>query len=142
MKAEKIVLSIVGLIIGLLVAGGGFFLYKFLQNPATPGNTHVISTDVPTPTPASDSLLTIDTPADEAVVDNRALKISGKTLPNATIIASSETADQVGKATSSGDFSFTVTIPSGTSYYTVTAILPDGQTKKVTRTITYSTESF
>ncbi|MHB8483992.1 MAG: hypothetical protein ACYDBV_14945 [Nitrospiria bacterium] len=142
MRAEKIVLSIVGLIIGLLVAGGGFFVYKFMQNPDFPSNTHVISKLIPTPTPAASADLKIDTPVDEQVVNSRSVKISGKTLPNATVIASSETADQVGKASDSGDFSFTITVPTDTSIIKVTAILPDGTERTETQTITYSTESF
>jgi hypothetical protein len=142
MKAEKIVLSIVGLFIGLLVAGGGFFLYKFLSTSPTTNNDKVISKSVPTPTGMKTDDLKIDSPVDESVVSNRSVTVSGKTIPNATIIVSSESSDAVGKATSGGDFSMTVTIPVDTSILRITAVLPDGQTRTITETITYSTESF
>ncbi|HUQ85478.1 MAG TPA: hypothetical protein VM077_04090 [Candidatus Limnocylindrales bacterium] len=144
MKAEKVVLSFVAVLVGLIAAGAAFYLYQATRTiPVTKTKTITI---VPSPTlaPLSDNahLLTIDNPKEEAVYDKKLITVSGKTVSGATIVASTEDNDEVIKPAANGTFTFTQTIPDGTSIIQITAIFPDGTQKKVTRTITFSTESF
>ena len=142
MKAERIVLSFIFILLGLLVAGGGFYLYQ-LTKTIPDSKLSTVRVNSPSPTPdTSGDLFVVDSPADESVVDNRIVTISGKTTPDATIIVSSGTADQVVKPTTTGTFSLTQTIETGTNLLTIRAIFTDGIEKKITRTVTYSTESF
>jgi hypothetical protein len=142
MKAERIVLSFIFILLGLLVAGGGFYLYQ-LTKTIPDSKLNAITVKSPTPTPdLSGDLLILDSPTDESVVDNRIITISGKTTPDATIIISTDTADQVVKPTTTGTFSLTQTIGTGTNFIEVRAIFADGLEKKMNRTVTYSTESF
>jgi fructose-1,6-bisphosphatase len=94
------------------------------------------------PTPAGNNLLSVDNPKDEDVSSQKIITVHGKTVSGATVIVSSEDTDQVVKPASNGDFSLTLTLPDGTSLLTITAVLPDGQEKKLTRTVTYSSENF
>lgn len=142
MKAERIVLSFIFILLGLLVAGGGFYLYQLTKTiPDSKLNTVTVKSPTPTPDLSGD-LLTLDSPSDESVVDNRIITISGKTTPDATIIISTDTADQVVKPTTTGTFSLTQTVGTGTNLIEVRAIFADGLEKKINRTVTFSTESF
>lgn len=142
MKAERIVLSFIFILLGLLVAGGGFYLYQ-LTKTIPDSKLQTVKVNTPSPTPdTSGDILILDSPNDESVVDNRVVTISGKTTPDATIIVSTDTTDQVVKPTTTGTFSLTQTIGTGTNLIEIRAIFSDGLEKKITRTVTYSTESF
>lgn len=144
MKAEKVVLSFVAVLVGLVAAGIAFYLYQATRTlPAS--QTKPIAV-VPTPTTAQttdkDHVLKIDNPKDEAVFDKKLITISGKTVSGTTIIVATEDNDQVITPAGNGDFTTTQSIPDGTSLLNITAIFPDGVEKKETRTVTFSTESF
>ncbi|HVF69488.1 MAG TPA: hypothetical protein VNA13_02885 [Xanthomonadales bacterium] len=144
MKAEKVVLSFVAVLVGLIAAGAAFYLYQATRTlPASQTKPLTIAPS-PTPAPLSDEghLLTIDSPKDEAVFDKKLITISGKTVSGATLVVSTEDNDEVVKPAANGTFTLTQTIPDGTSILQVSAVFPDGTEKKVTRTVTFSTESF
>lgn len=144
MKAEKVVLSFVAVLIGLIAAGIAFYLYQATKTVPNqqPKNLRIVET--PTPAPLSDKahLFKIDNPKDEAVFAKKLLTVTGQTVDGTSIIVSTEDDDQVVKPTSKGDFTSTITIPDGTSVMQFTAIFPDGTEKKITRTVTFSTENF
>ncbi|SRR5260221_193486 len=140
MKTEKILLSFVAVVVGLIVAGLGFYLYQSTRAiPSTKLGTVKITP--PTPTPQS-VFLSVDTPADESTTDNKTVTLSGRTIPHATVIISTPTNDQVISPSSLGNFSTTITIGNGENEIYVTSISPAGtETQKIV-TITYTTESF
>ena len=143
MKAEKIILSFIAILIGLLVAGGAFYLYQSTKVvPET--NKKIISTALlsSTPTPSDTSFITLDNPKDESVTTKRTVLISGKTKSDATIIVSSEESDQVAKPASDGGFSLTHSVGDGTNIISITAVFADGSEKTIHRTITVSSEGF
>jgi hypothetical protein len=96
----------------------------------------------PTPTPNNEYFLTIENPKDEAVVNSKSVTISGKTSPNATIIVSTATNDQVVTPAENGNFTLNDTIGNGTNLIQITAVFPTGEEKTETRTVVYTTESF
>lgn len=144
MKAEKIILSFVAIIVGLIAAGVAFYLYQMTKTiPPSKNQPISIQTNIsPSPAPNIQNFLTIENPKDESVTDSKIITISGKTEPGATIIVTTENNDQVVNAAANGDFVLTNTIEKGTNIFQITAIFTNGEEKKVTRTITYSTESF
>lgn len=143
MKSERFILSFIALLIGLLVAGGAFYLYQSMKALPSPKDVLTVKPVKSSPTPdTSGDFITVETPADEAVVDRKIITIAGKTLPDTTIIVSSDTEDQVIKPASNGNYTLTQTIGDGVNILQITAIFPDGSEKKISRTITYSTESF
>lgn len=142
MKTERIILSLIALFVGLLVAGGAFYIYQMTkQIPQDKADTITIKSH-PTPTPNSNNYVTVDTPKDEAVVDRKTITVSGKTLPNSTLIVSTEGEDQVVKPTATGTYSVTVTIDDGVNLLSITSIFPDGNEKTIKRTVSYSSEDF
>ncbi len=144
MRAEKILLSFVAVLVGLVAAGGAFYLYQATRTvPATKPKQLAIA-PTPTTTPQSDKehLLNVDNPKDESVFDKKLVTVSGKTVKGTVLTVSTEDSDEVVKPADNGDFTLTVTIPNGTSIMQIDAVFPDGTEKKITRTVTFSTESF
>src|SRR5258708_456013 len=96
MKAEKFILSIIGIFFGLLVAGGAFYFYQKVT--IQPSNKKIIGMTIkktPTPLPTPSFFLNIDNPKDESVSNKKTITISGKTIPTATVIISTASNDQV-----------------------------------------------
>lgn len=142
MKAERIILSLIALFVGLLVAGGGFYIYQMTkQIPADKADTITIKSH-PTPTPRNANFLAIESPKDEEIVTRKTITISGKTVPGSTIVVSTESSDEVVKPSATGSFTVTQTIGDDANLIAITAIFPDGTEQTVHRTVSYITEEF
>jgi hypothetical protein len=145
MKAEKVILSFVAIFVGLIAAGIAFYLYQMTKTVPAEKTKDVVTNTKVTPSvlsSESDKILTVDTPKDEDVFNKKLITINGRTISGATIIVSTETGDEVVTPAKNGNFSLTQTIPDGTSLITITAVFPNGEEKRITRTVTFSTESF
>lgn len=142
MKAEQIILSFIAVLIGLLVAGGSFYIYQLTKEVPPEKTTAITIQTPPSPTPELNHYLKINTPKDEEIVNKKIITISGSTLPNSTIIVSSENEDQVVKPTKNGDFSITHTIGDDTNVIYITAIFPNGEEQTEIRTVSFTNEEF
>lgn len=142
MKSERVILSFVAVLIGLIVAGASFYLYEhYFKNSPVTSRTVTVKNVSPTPDTSND-YITIDNPTDEQVVNSHSIQVNGKATKDATIIVSTPISDQVAIASADGNFSLTTTIDDDTNIMQVTAIFPDGTEQHIMRTITYSTETF
>jgi hypothetical protein len=145
MKAEKVILSFVAVLVGLLAAGFAFYIYQSTRTIPPEESLPATVKSQPTnavPTQTDSNVLTVESPKDEEVFDKKVISIKGKTVKDATITISTQDSDQVVKPADNGEFTLTQAIPDGTSILQISAIFPDGSEKKVTRTVTYSTETF
>jgi hypothetical protein len=141
MKQERVILSFIMVVIGLLVAGVAFYIYQGTKTINTPKTT--VSIASPSPTPITNSIyLNISSPTDESVTDNKTITVSGQTAPNATIVIMTESNQEVIQSSGQGDFSTTIVANSGENLIRITAFGSDGQSISTQRTITYSTENF
>lgn len=141
MKAEKVILSFIAVLIGLLVAGAAFYFYE--SSKTVPSSTvKTISIASPSPTPKPSIFLNLDSPKDEEVVNKKVITISGKTIPKAIVSIITENSQDVITPALNGSFSTTLTIGDGQNFIEVTAISPNGEDVKVMRTVTFSTEEF
>lgn len=138
MKTEKIVLSFIATLLGLLVAAVAFY---FFSTKTTPPQAKVISIS-PTPTPVPSIFLTLHQPKDEGVVSNKTITVSGKTRSDAVIVILTNGVQNVISPSSSGNFSTQITIANGQNIIEVVAIAADGETKSIKKTLTYSEEEF
>lgn len=141
MKQERVILSFIAVLIGLLVAGVAFYFY---QSTKVVSDTKVAVTNAvqPTPTPKPTIYLSISDPSPEKVVDNKTLLIRGATNPGATIIIITKS-DQIAlEPSTTGNFTTTVILDSGENLINIQSLLPDGEEISVLRTVTYSTEDF
>ena len=141
MKAERLILSFVAIIIGLAVAGLAFYIYQMSRtNPEE--SKKIVSQISPTPTPDETLFLTLDSPKNEEVLTTKTVKISGKTTPDAIIVINTQLNDEIVEPTSNGAFSLTQNIGNDVNLIQITAIFPNGEEKVIKRTVTYNAESF
>ena len=141
MKQERVILSFIMVVIGLLVAGVAFYMYQGTKS--IPNSRTSILVPSPTPTPINTSVyLNVDSPTDESVVDNKTVTVSGKTTSDATIVIMTNSDQKVIAPSGQGDFSTTIIIADGTNLIRVIAFGGDGQSTTVQKTITYSLENF
>lgn len=140
MKFEKLLLYFFAVLGGLLVAGAAFYFYQSTKAiPPSQIKSIQITTPTPTGTPV---ILTIDTPQDGSVTDNKIVSLSGTTDPTATLIISTSTTDQTITPASTGAFNTTVTIGNDENVIHILAIDARGNEAEKSITVTYSTESF
>lgn len=141
MKQERVILSFIMVIIGLLVAGVAFYLYQGTKS--VPSSKTSILVASPTPTPITTSVyLNVSSPTDESVVGNKTVTVSGKTTPDATIVIMTNSDQKVIVPSGVGDFSTTIIITDGANLIRVTSFGSDGQSETIQKTITYSIEDF
>lgn len=144
MKAERVILSFVAVIIGLVAAGVAFYFYQ-MTKVLPPDQTKPLGTTnkiTLSPTPDTANLLTVISPTDEEVFNKKVISITGKTRSDATVIVTTEDSDQVVKPASNGSFTLTQSILNGTTIIYITAVFPNGEEQTVIRTVTFSTENF
>lgn len=142
MKTERLILSLVAIIIGILVAGGGFLLYQYTQQNTNKTVTPITPQPSFTPSPSPKVSLSISSPKDEDVVSTSQITVSGKTEPNTTVLVSTDSNDSVVTAGNDGSFSAKITLDSGENPIDIIAITPNGEKQEQVNTVTYSTESF
>lgn len=140
MKQERVVLSFIMVVIGLLVAGIAFYFYQTTKVVST--NSSILTNPTPTQAPKPTIFLSINNPTNEEVVSNKTLVVSGKTLPEATVVIVTNSDQLVVKPTMQGDFSTTITLGNDQNLITISAISPNGEIATVEKTVTYSTTSF
>lgn len=145
MKAERVILSFIAILVGLFAAGVAFYLYQSTRSlPAQSAQPISIAkpTSAVAPTPDTANYLTIDTPKDEEVFNKKSISVTGKTVAGATVIVSSEDGDQVAEPAANGSFNLTAAIPDGTSILRITAVLPTGEEIVENKVVTFTTENF
>jgi len=141
MKKEKIIMSFTATFIGLLVAVIVFFLYES-SNKVAPKATKKVSVASPSPSPKPTIFLTLDSPKDEEVVTKKVVTISGRTTPDAIISIISKNHQDIITPSQNGEFSTTININDNQNIIEITAIGPNGESEKLVRTVTFSTEEF
>lgn len=141
MNKEKFILMTAALLIGLFVAVGVFFLYQKTK-AISPNKLTKIDITSPSPSPKDTNFLTVDNPKDESVVASSSVSVSGQTNPDAKILIVTQTTQQSVNPIDNGNFSATIGIESGENLVIITAIMPNGETFIVKRTVTSSSESF
>ncbi|OGH23625.1 MAG: hypothetical protein A2958_02525 [Candidatus Levybacteria bacterium RIFCSPLOWO2_01_FULL_38_13] len=141
MKTEKVVLSFIAVLLGILVTGVAFYLYQATKkSPNT--KTKIITTSVSTPTPKPSVFLSVKDPQNEIVVDKKVVTVSGTSSKDAVIVILTPIDQKVLTPSSNGDFSTTLNIDDGQNYIELTAIAPNGEETKTTRTVSFSKEEF
>lgn len=141
MKTEKLILSFIATLFGLLVAGVAFYAFQATKTITT-SNTKTLSIVSPTPVPHPTIFLTVDRPKDEEVVNNKTVIISGKTSSNAVIVVIATSFEDVITPTLNGDFSTTANIDDGQNVIEVISIAPNGESSTIKKAVTYSQEEF
>ncbi len=142
MKQERIILSFIMVIIGLIFAGIIFYFYQSTKVLPDTDTTQKIDSQTPTPTKTPTIFLSVDSPKDESISDSKTVRVSGKTNPEATIVILTLEGEEIVKPSLQGDFVTNITISSGTNFIKIVAMTPDGETQTVQKTVSYTSEDF
>lgn len=140
MTKEKIILSFVAVLVGLLVASGAFYFYQ--QTKVVSPEKQLTVLTRPSPTPKPSVILVIDEPTDEKIYDNKIVKLSGKTEPDAIIVILTENNEEVLNPSKTGDFSTTISLDTGANVIQITAVGKNGDANTIERTVSYTSENF
>jgi hypothetical protein len=143
MKQEKIILSFIAVLIGLLVSGAAFYFYQSAK-VTSPNNANSAFAK-PTMTQKQNQqkmFLDLDKPTDESISANKTIVVNGKTLPNATIAIITYSDQEIVKSNGKGEFSTTITLDTDENIIEVKAISQNGESLDVKRVVTYSTQNY
>ena len=128
-----VISQVIILIFGFIsIAGLYYFLY--LQDAPKP-----IPKGPVTELPKS-LILSLDQPGDNQLSYDSSIVISGKTLPQISVLIFTETQDQMIKSSGSGDFSTVIKLDEGVNLITVASVYSTGESKSDSRTVFYSKE--
>lgn len=141
MKQERVILSFVMVLIGLLVAGAAFYFYQSTKK-VSPTKDIVTNNITPTPSANPTFYLIVNEPKDESIADKKTITISGKTDPDAIVVILTSSDQQILQPSSIGNFTTTQTIDAGVNYIRIHAIAKNGEIQTIERIVSYTTEDF
>lgn len=148
MNRDAILATVIGFAIGLIITGlfligpnlknilSSSFNLPTLSFLKPKGSSPQLS---PTPTPQV-STVVIDSPLPDAVVDNESLLVSGRTMPNETVILQNDLEDQAIIASADGTFAGKMKLKEGKNDITASSYGTGGQQTAVTVTVFYTSE--
>lgn len=145
MKKEVILAIVIGFGLGLVITFGIWIANRSLKNlggpkPAASPETVLTTTPSPNPSPTvSSSGLIISTPADEALVIDPNIKVTGTTARGNTVIVMHENGQEAVTVDANGNFSDAVKLLGGYNTITVVSVSPTGEQTAKTLTVTYTT---
>lgn len=119
MDKEKLITIVIGLIVGVAIAGLYFAAVKFLPNLSkTPP---AITFNPPPPTPAIKSL-TVNQPADETTTKDSPITVSGQALAGSKIVIFGAAEEKIASADTTGNFATTLKLEDGENEITITSL--------------------
>lgn len=140
MFKEKVLVTLLAILGGIVFSIGLFFLYQKTKQvvPRPSSNKETVET-----TPAPPQLfLNIDNPQNEAVFDKKIIQLSGKTLGTAVVVVMSQDKEFVLTPATDGSFSVNLTLLDGVNQVEVIAINATGEILTEKLTATFSTGEF
>ncbi len=133
MDKEKIITIVIGLAVGIGVAGGYFAAIKFL--PRFSGNTPKLTYTPPSSTPTATEALTITSPDDNSSTSESPITVKGAAKPGTPIVLYAPADEKIASADASGNFSADIKLEDGQNEITVTTLSDTGIAESVKRTI-------
>lgn len=136
MFKEKILITLLAILGGIVFSIGLFFLYQKTKQvtPRPSSNKEAVET---TPTPVQ-FFLNIGAPQNEEVFNKKLIELSGKTLGTAVVVIMGQDKEVVLTPAADGSFSTAITLLDGINQIEVIAINATGEilTEKLTATFT------
>lgn len=144
MKKEVILAIVIGFGLGLVITFGIWVANRSLKNlggakPVTSPETVLTSTPSPNPSPVTSAGLTVSTPADEALVTDPNIKVTGVTTKGNFVIVMHENGQDSVTVDDKGNFTDAVKLMGGYNTITVVSVSPAGEQVSKTLTVTYTT---
>lgn len=133
-KISPFILMGLGIVVSLGVAA--FIWFRLF--PSQPPITSVTTS----PVPLTQALtLELTSPADGTLSVNQEVLVTGKTLPNTTVVFFTETDENSMQSDTNGMFESTITLAEGINSLTVTVFGEDGTEKSQTMDLVYDSDS-
>ncbi len=143
MRKEVTVAIGVGFTLGLLITGG---VWWFSRNPMPSSSSSSAPTTVPSPSPTPIETaevvnipLTIDSPAERAIIADGQVEVAGVTAPGAVVVLIYPEGETIVEADEEGNFAAEVELQGGANDIVITAYDYQGNKKETTLTVVYST---
>lgn len=137
MNKEKIITIVVGLLVGILAAGGYFAVSKALPNLKKPAEKIIVQPAPIIPIKNETSLI-LNEPKDNSSTTDSPITISGKTLPGLNLIIFSNAEEKIASADATGSFSAQLKLEDGENQISVTTLESKPVTIKKTVTLEIS----
>lgn len=133
MDKEKIITVVIGLLVGIGVAGGYFAIVKFL--PRLSSNTPKVTYTPPPGAPTAAQTLTVTSPDDNATTLDSPTTVKGQASPGTQIVLYAPADEKVASADASGNFSVDIKLEDGQNEITVTTLSDTGVAETIKRNI-------
>lgn len=132
---QFIISQIIILVVGLSLSLGLYYILNQQRNDKSYSSRGGPITTLPT-----SISLDLTSPDDNLLTFSSALLFSGKTLPHASVLISSQTKDVAFEAKGDGSFSQTITLDEGVNKFNIVVFDNQGEQKIMERTVYYSKE--
>lgn len=121
MDKEKLITVAIGLLVGILIAGGYFAAIKFLPKMSQKPNSVAFVSPVPSPTQSKS--ISLDAPDDQSTTKSSVATVSGTATPNAKLIIYSNADEKIASADAKGKFSTTIKLEEGENTISVSDLV-------------------
>lgn len=137
MKKEVLLAILIGFGLGLTITYGIYRLRTAFEDK--PASIEQIVNASPSPSPESRSVLSIHSPEDGSIQEEKSTTVAGTTIPNSVVVLFVNNQDYIQTTDASGNFSFEVALNDGSNVLITHVIDENGQTVTQERTVIVST---
>lgn len=132
---EKIITIVIGVVVGVALAGAFFAFYQFkgqLMGPA-----RVAPAPSPAPTSAEElTTVSLNTPEDNTITKDRSIELTGRGPAQAKLLVVSSSEEKSLKITADGSFKAAIRLEEGENRILVVFFDQTGEPKTLGRTVT------
>lgn len=139
MRKEILLAIVVGIIVGLGITFGLYFLRERFQPRQTIEQLAGLGTVESSPSPTLEGALVIQQPRNNLYTQDSFTRIVGRSSPGSYIVILAEGNEYLTTADQDGDFSQEIQLTSGGNRVTVLSTTPEGAQEEVVLSIVYST---
>ncbi len=135
MKKEMLIAIVIGFLLGLIITFG---VYR-LRVAGNRSQSNLMPSPTTSASPAVDSLITIHSPAEGAIQEEKSATVTGSTIPDSYVVLFVNNTEYVRQSDEVGNFSFEVELADGSNLLTVHVLADDGQVITKERTVIVTT---
>ncbi len=136
MKKEMLIAIVIGFLLGLIITFG---VYRLRVAKSRKSATPVASPTASVAPAVSDSQITIHSPEEGAIQEDKSTTVTGSTLPDSYVVLFVNNTEYIRQSDSSGNFSFDVELTEGSNLLTVNVLTDDGTVLSKERTVIVTT---
>lgn len=132
MKKEMVIAIAIGFLLGLVITFG---VYRLRVAKNRSNTTTVASPTVSASPTADDTLVTIHSPEEGLITEEKSLTVTGSTIPDSYVVLFINETEYIRQSDEVGNFSFEVELADGSNLLTINVLTDDGQVISKERTV-------